>query len=325
MCWQLRDALGVTSLLLLVLPFVSGVNHFCSFAVPSSRRLVSFEGKMNVPVKPLVEPGKVLFLWPAIDPSGDMMQPVLTYGADYGQGAGKWGMANWYTDCPGYCHDPYQAVDEGETLTFSMRYVKTFPNASRQWIMHWSALNSGQSSSYVVNKEKRDAEVLWGTEAEFYLDSSDPANYDKLPQSSFYTWDILAVADDGSEIPVQWTTNGDISGDLRVNCEWADAKGHNGTELKMPGPHSQCADGYSRTYDYGCNSFCGCTNKDGSPKVECDYCCSESGGTCHRQQGPSRTSNETVEFVGPLPVPGQLARHVMRQADIANMTVNVVV
>merc|ERR1712176_828707 len=124
---------------------VLAVNHYCSFDVPASKRLVSFAGKMNVPLKPLTEPGKVLFLWPAINPSGDMMQPVLTYGADYGQGAGKWGMANWYTDCPGYCHDPYQPVEEGDTISFSMKYVKTFPNASRQWIMHWSTLNSGQS------------------------------------------------------------------------------------------------------------------------------------------------------------------------------------
>ena len=56
---------------------------------------------INVPKKPTEEPGKVLFLWPAVNPSGPggMMQPVLTYGADYGQGAGKWGMANWFTNC----------------------------------------------------------------------------------------------------------------------------------------------------------------------------------------------------------------------------------
>merc|ERR1712087_275860 len=114
---------------------------------------------------------------------------------------------------------------------------------------------------------------------------------------------------------------GDIAGDIRVNCQWSDVKGHKGTELKMPGPHSQCASGYSRVYDYGCNNYCGCTNKDGSPKVECDYCCSESSGTCHRQQGPrtsSMVSNLTEPSPGSLPKPGHLARQFLPHRETAD-------
>jgi hypothetical protein len=76
-------------------------NHYCGMSIPAGDVVHRFEGKFNVPKKPTEEPGKVLFLWPAVNPSGPggMMQPVLTYGADYGQGAGKWGMANWFTNC----------------------------------------------------------------------------------------------------------------------------------------------------------------------------------------------------------------------------------
>eukprot|EP01052_Picozoa_sp_SAG31_P033125 SAG31_NODE_3706_length_3971_cov_7.584969_1_plen_96_part_00 len=73
-------------------------NHYCEFDVPTGTKITRFEGKMNVPLKPAMEPGKVLFLWPGLNPyggQGGMMQPVLTYGVDYGQGPRKWGIANW--------------------------------------------------------------------------------------------------------------------------------------------------------------------------------------------------------------------------------------
>jgi hypothetical protein len=76
-------------------------NHYCEYDVPAGTVVRRFEGKMNVPKKPLEEPGKVLFLWPGLNPyggQGGMMQPVLTYGVDYGQGERKWGMANWFTN-----------------------------------------------------------------------------------------------------------------------------------------------------------------------------------------------------------------------------------
>ena len=86
-------------------------NHYCEYTFPANSNVTRIGGKMNVPMKPAVEPGKVLFLWPGVNPyggEGGMMQPVLTYGADYGQGPGVWGMANWFTNCDnkgGYCHD----------------------------------------------------------------------------------------------------------------------------------------------------------------------------------------------------------------------------
>merc|ERR1719436_2008387 len=99
-----------------------------------------------------------------------MMQPVLTYGANYGQGNRVWGMSNWFTDCPksisasGYCHDKYQAVNEGDTIHFSMQYQSTDPTTGWQtWAMQWQALNSGQSSTFEVEWEHSNVETIWST------------------------------------------------------------------------------------------------------------------------------------------------------------------
>ena len=59
-----------------------GANHYCEFSVPKSSAsspIVRVSGKMNVPLKPAVEPHKVLFLWPGVNPyggEGGMMNPV---------------------------------------------------------------------------------------------------------------------------------------------------------------------------------------------------------------------------------------------------------
>ena len=198
-------------------------NHYCEFNVPaSSPAITRVSGKMNVPRKPLVEPGKVLFLWPGVNPyggQGGMMQPVLTYGANYGQGERVWGMANWFTNCDkaaspsGYCHDPYQPVEEGDTLSFSMQYLHAFGNSSSAWQMAWSSAKTGRGSNFTVYREMQPVRCLWATEAEFYLDSSDPRNYDKLPRDPFYTWDLKAELADGTPVPLQWTTHGDTPGE----------------------------------------------------------------------------------------------------------------
>jgi hypothetical protein len=40
----------------------------------------------------------------------------------------------------GYCHDAYHAVEEGDTLLFSMQFVKKEPgaNGTEHWDMHWN-------------------------------------------------------------------------------------------------------------------------------------------------------------------------------------------
>jgi hypothetical protein len=310
-----------------LLGLAAAANHYCEFNVPSGDKVVRFEGKMNVPIKPATEPDNVLFLWPGLNPysgQGGMMQPVLTYGEDYGQGAHKWGIANWFTNCgydSGYCHDSYQSVAEGETLSWSMQFVGTETNGSQKWNMNWSAYNSGQSSTFPVVREEHDPATFWATEAEFYLDSSDPANYDKLPQSPFHTWDMRAVTASGAELDLVWTTHGDTPGDVRVNCSWTDGDGgHRGTQLSMP--NGGCPYGFSRAYDYGCNSYCGCTNADGTRKVSCDYCCQDTGSACHRARGPvgsdsalGRNSVDTsAKPINALPRAGWLAQSTLNRA-----------
>ena len=297
-------------------------NHYCEYTFPANSNVTRIGGKMNVPIKPAVEPGKVLFLWPGVNPyggEGGMMQPVLTYGADYGQGSGVWGMANWFTNCDnkgGYCHDPYHPVQEGDTLAFEMEYKSTFAaNASHLWEMRWSALNGGQSSSFLVYRELDAPLVLWGTEAEFYLNSSDPANYGKLPRSPFAVWDLYAERGaDGARLPLSWTAHGNAgAADIVANCSWTAGGVSDALLLTMPGAGAACSPGYSRAYDAGCNDYCGCTNKqDGSQKLLCDYCCSDDGAACRRENGPSGTPllpawRRAAVDTSSLPAPGLVA------------------
>jgi len=40
-----------------------------------------------------------------------------------------------------------------------------------------------------------------------------------------------------------------------------------------------CPDGYSTTWDFHCQSWCGCNNPDGSKRANCDKCCKYDGAT----------------------------------------------
>jgi hypothetical protein len=337
--------MGQPALLFALLLGVARANYYCEQVINGHPVLHHFEGKMNVPIKPAVEPEKVLFLWPGLNPyagEGGMMQPVLTNGADYGQGPGVWGMANWFTNCPkeisssGYCHDPYQAVAEGDVIEFAMDYRETFANGTRRWDMSWRAVNGGQSSVFPVFWESKDVISIWSTEAEFYLDPTLPANHAKLPQSPAYTWALRATDDEGRDFPLMWSAHGSDARAITVDCNVTVAAGSTQFERAqvLAFADGGCSDGFSRSFNFGCQSYCGCTNPDGSPKISCDYCC-KANSACHREKGPSVTrdapqpanaNNATtrgprylppgVDASGtPLPVPGLAAEVRSRVAE----------
>jgi len=292
-------------------------NYYCaatmSPAAMSSQNIHRYEGKFNVPLKPREEPGKVLFLWPGVNPyggQGGMMQPVLTYGMG-DQGPGKWGMANWFTDCPkqmaasGYCHDKYQAVNEGDTIHFAMQYIRTNSNGWRTWEMSWNALDGGQSSSFMVYWEKDNVEAIWSTEAEFYLDPRVAANHAKMPQSDLVTWDLKATLASGRVLDLQYQGTGSDANAITVNCNSVvDVGGRYLHYQRLGFPGSACPAGYSRDFNYSCQTYCGCNNRDGTVKPTCTYCC-RATNKCERANGPSYGVFDdivapTKEIFGPL-------------------------
>ena len=96
----------IVLLLNAMIAYISDANTYCEMDIgglfaPTIHR---FEGKMNVPIKPAVEPGVALFLWPGLNVhagEGGLMQPVLGYNG--GGPAGTWSIAQWFSDCPDYC------------------------------------------------------------------------------------------------------------------------------------------------------------------------------------------------------------------------------
>jgi len=247
------------------------------------------EGKLNVPIRPLVQPGNVLFLWPGINPNGGLLQPVLAYGWNYGQGIYRWGFANWYSACPGYCHSTYIPVVEGDTFYFWMQYLLTYSNGSTQWEMGFQSYNYPETRNiFMVYRGPSAVTKIWATESEFYLNPADPSNQPKLPQSSFYIWDIKIFNKNGQQITQRWTPVIDQPTGNHVECQWSNANGFNGTKLSFPPYNDGCnTAGFSRDWNYGCQSYCGCNNLDGTPKVTCDWCCAVINDQCFRMNGPN--------------------------------------
>eukprot|EP01063_Lacrimia_lanifica_P021316 TRINITY_DN28610_c0_g1_i1.p1 TRINITY_DN28610_c0_g1~~TRINITY_DN28610_c0_g1_i1.p1 ORF type:complete len:317 (+),score=113.59 TRINITY_DN28610_c0_g1_i1:52-1002(+) len=287
---------------------------------PGDDPIARVEGYMNVPIKPEVEPGKVLFLWPGLNPvggEGGMMQPVLTYGVDYGQGPQRWGFANWFTNCGygqgGYCHDPYLAVEEGDTLFFYMQWKGLLKNGSAHWEMGYRALNNpATQSTFQVYHEQGNVSTIWATEAEFYLDPAE--NPTKLPRSNYYTWGYKATSRSGKDVPLSWVPKENEPTAMRVACNETIRSGNASflaTELSYVPFHNGCEEGYARTWNAACAAPCGCNNADGSPKIVCDYCCRQTADGCDRAAGPTPAPPATRAFAADtsrLPVPFKTSR-----------------
>ena len=176
---------------------------------------------------------------------------------------------------------------------FYMQYIKTYSNnGSQHWEMGYQSYNNKSlSNKFQIYNNDDYPRVIWATEAEFYIDSSDPANFDKLPSSGFYTWDLHAYKDDGSEYPLKWTTtNADPQPGKSVDCD-VNVLGTTGTKITFPNNNGCDTSGYSRDWNSHCADYCGCNNNDGTAKVECDYCChyDRLSSSCDRENGPTKT------------------------------------
>eukprot|EP01052_Picozoa_sp_SAG31_P028311 SAG31_NODE_2722_length_5188_cov_6.223030_7_plen_326_part_00 len=187
---------------------------------PSGTWISEVSGKMNVP-KPSAKfyTGHPLFLWPGlfISPGPHegypdrkamgLFQPVLTLGQGCSSSIGcgpdqPWTIANWYSNCTGskpdaadYCHDAYQSVQAGDTLSWYMRRVVSSTAFPMQYEMGWSsALNTSQSSRPFVQTISAGPVFIWAIEAEpwFAINNAtvDPS-YDMLPQSPYRVWDVV--------------------------------------------------------------------------------------------------------------------------------------
>ena len=104
-----------------------------------------------------------------------------------------------------------------------------------------------------------------------------------------------------------------------MNCSWTNGT-ISGTKMDFPkpgaptpspapSPSGSCPAGYSRAFDYDCQSYCGCDKPDGSPKAQCDFCCKDTGTSCERQPptaGPAVAA--LLQGGEERPAPGRLAQ-----------------
>jgi hypothetical protein len=117
-----------------VLPEPAEAGANAAWTAPEGTWISEFSGKMNVPKKAAkFYNGHPTFLWPGLDPTGQatgLFQPVLTLGQGGRRDPNEpWTIANWFSRCgpydalkkefgAKYCHDAYQNVKEGDTLSW---------------------------------------------------------------------------------------------------------------------------------------------------------------------------------------------------------------
>ena len=67
------------------------------------------------------------------------------------------------------------------------------------------------------------------------------------------------------------------------------------------GGATSCSAGYSREWNFGCQSYCDCNGQNGARKSQCGYCCKVEGGYCKRELketlGPELRTEGTNTFL----------------------------
>jgi hypothetical protein len=227
---------------------------------PAGTWLSEVSGKMNVP-KPSAKfyTGHPLFLWPGlfISPGPHegypdrkamgLFQPVLTLGqgcsSSIGCGPDKpWTIANWYSNCTGstpdkanYCHDAYQSIQTGDTLSWYMRRVGSSSVFPMQYEMGWSStLNTSQSAGPFVQTITAGPVFIWAIEAEpwFAINNAtiDPS-FDMLPQSPYRIWDVVVKDQEGKALNPEWKCGPGAPPAITLDCGWTGPKGESGFSM----------------------------------------------------------------------------------------------
>eukprot|EP01065_Artemidia_motanka_P017608 TRINITY_DN2103_c0_g1_i1.p1 TRINITY_DN2103_c0_g1~~TRINITY_DN2103_c0_g1_i1.p1 ORF type:complete len:260 (+),score=68.41 TRINITY_DN2103_c0_g1_i1:79-858(+) len=204
-------------------------NDYATWSMPSGKWVSEFSGKMNVPKKPKTFfSGHPVFLWPGLDPGGQesgLFQPVLTLGQGGGTTDEPWTMADWFSNCPGYCHDSYKKVQEGDVLSWYVRRVKDTTTFPMEFEIGWSSQNTGDSNKLVKNVTK-GATGMWATEAEVWFHTNDTSKWQWLPRSPYYVWDIVVKDQNGQTMDPKWSCehhgNPDGPAVIKLDCNWSD-------------------------------------------------------------------------------------------------------
>ena len=81
-----------------ILPLGSGWIAYTYWSNPSSTPITSFSSTFTVPPAPSGSHGQTIFLFPGLQNSSYILQPVLQWGPSAAGGGNYWAIANWYVD-----------------------------------------------------------------------------------------------------------------------------------------------------------------------------------------------------------------------------------
>jgi hypothetical protein len=81
-----------------ILPLGSGWIAYTYWSNPSSTPITSFSSTFVVPPAPATSNGQTIFLFPGLQNSSYILQPVLQWGPSAAGGGNYWAIANWYVD-----------------------------------------------------------------------------------------------------------------------------------------------------------------------------------------------------------------------------------
>jgi hypothetical protein len=81
-----------------VLTLASGWIAYTYWSNPSSTPITSFTSTFTVPPVPSTSHGQTIFLFPGLQNSSYILQPVLQWGPSAAGGGNYWAIANWYVD-----------------------------------------------------------------------------------------------------------------------------------------------------------------------------------------------------------------------------------
>jgi len=222
-----------------LLTHTAAAGNNAGWTAPKGTWISLFSGKMNVPKAPKTfYNGHPLFLWPGLDPTGQatgLFQPVLTLGQGGNTPAQPWTMADWFSRCgpndaAKYCHDEYQNVNEGDTLSWWVKRVGTSKVFPMQFEIGWRSV-AGTGGGSMVQNVTQGARFMWATEAEAYF-PVNATNYDWLPQSPFNIWDIVVEDQDGKAIVPDWHC--EQAGGITLDCDWTGPNGEKGISMVFP-------------------------------------------------------------------------------------------
>lgn len=185
-----------------ILPLASGWITYTYWSNPSSTPITYFASTFTVPPAPATSNGQTIFLFPGLQNSTSILQPVLQWGPSAAGGGNYWAIVNWYVSANGSAlFSNLVRVNPGTVL----KGIMTQTGTTGSNYNYTSAFSGYSSITLTVNNIQK---LYWAAEA---LEAYNAVVCSDYPNTAKTRYSAIELRVGTAQAPLSWNVVNEIT------------------------------------------------------------------------------------------------------------------